>query len=177
MTLDALVDYWLGGPDDLEDHLFACDACSERLGRIAALAAAIPEAMRRRGGLPLALTAELAAHLERDGVVMRHYRPDRNADVACTVARDDDLAVSWILAEPAPDERVDVELTGPDGALWFRAHDIPVDPAVGRVVSAVASELLLPLSACTFHLRLLGVGPSGERELGAHRYRHTPPPG
>lgn len=176
VTLDSLVDYWLGGPDTVEDHLFGCDSCTHRLGTIAALAAAIPEAMRRRGGMRLTLTAELAEHLERDGVVIRHYRPDANADVACTVAMEDDLSMSWTLADPRPDERVDLEVTGADGSLWLHAEDIPVDPAIGRIVTAVASAGLRPLPATTYHVRILAVGPAGERVLGEHTYRHTPMP-
>jgi hypothetical protein len=175
-TLPALFDYWLGDhadPDAIEDHQFGCDACSERLGWIAALANGVPEAMRRRGGVRLFLTASMAARLEREGVTLRQYRPARNADVACTVAMDDDLSVSWLVADPAPGERVDVETTYPDGTR-VRAEDVPFEPALGLLVGAVPSESLRPLPACVLQIRVLAVGPGGERVLSAHAYRHTP---
>jgi hypothetical protein len=176
-TFQELTDYWLGDAAELErieDHQFGCDRCTRRLAWLAGLAVAIPDAMRRRGGMRLTLTAELVAHLERDGVVLRQYRPERNADIACTVAMDDDLSVTWVIVDPAPGERIDLELRGPDGAVRLRAEDVPVDPAIGQVITAVASETLRPLPAVELHLRVLAVGPAGERTLGEYTYRHTP---
>jgi hypothetical protein len=176
-TLEALTDYWLGdgpAPEAIEDHQFGCDRCTARLAWLAALAVGVPEAVRRRGGLRLCLTADLVAHLERDGVVLRQYRPERDADIACTVAFEDDLSVTWLLADPAPGERVDLELRGPDGVVRLHAEDVPVDPAIGRIVSAVASESLRPLPRIELSLRVLAVGPAGERTIGEYRYQHTP---
>ncbi len=178
-SFDQVVDYWLGelaDADAFEDHLFGCDDCPRRLARLAAIGAAVPDAIRRRGGVALALTGQMAARLEREGVVMRHYRPERNQDVACTVALEDDLSVSWLLADPRPGERVDYVAYGPDGALRGRIQDVPVDPTIGRIVLAIPSESLRSLPACELRHVVMAVGPAGERPLGEYIFRHTPMP-
>ncbi len=180
--LDRLVDYWLGelAPDEeqrLEEHQWSCEVCTRRLGWLAELAVANRALMRRRGGLSMAMTGDLIDRLAADGVVMRHYRPGPNQDVACTIAPDDQMVVAWLAADPADDERVDLEQRGTDGALWRRLDDVPVDRARGKVVIADAGEIVRQMPDVDFRIQLFGVGPRGTRELGAYLFRHRVWPG
>lgn len=182
LGLGALAGWWRGDPpadgepsaDDLEAHVFACDACARRLAWLAALADVYPAVVERRGGVDLALTASMVERLAAAGVVMRQYRPGPNQDIACTVTVDDDLNVSWIPVAPAPDERIDVLMTAPDGTAYIAVEDAPIDPATGCVIYARAAEALRPLPAIDLHLRLIGVGPAGRRTLAEHVFRHRP---
>jgi hypothetical protein len=182
LGLGVLAGWWRGdepGPgepaaDELEAHFFGCDACTRRLGWIAAVADAYAAVMHRRGGVDLALTASMVERLAQAGVVMRQYRPGPNEDVACTVTLDDDLTVSWIPVAPAAGERVDVLMTAPDGTAFIALEDAPVDPATGCVIHARAAEGLRPLPAIDLRLRVLGVGPAGTRTLAEHTFRHRP---
>jgi len=181
ITLARLLDSWAdapGGDDDadalaLEDHVFCCAGCTARLGWIAALADAVPAALERKGGQRWGLTRELVAHLERRGVRLRHYRFGANREVACTVAFDDDLVVSWIPVTTADDERVEAELTAPDGTVVARFDDLPVDRRHGEIITAEAAETLWPLPDLVLRLRLTAVGPAHRRDLGELVYHHT----
>ncbi len=179
VPLDRLVAYWLGDTTsvaldvELEEHQWACDDCTRRLAWLASLGDATRALVRRRGGLALPLTGALVDRLAADGVRLRHYRPARNQDVACAVALDDDLVASWLDADPADDERIDVELRGPDGALWQRYEDIPVDRAVGKVVLAEAGDRIRLLPTITIDVVVTAVGPRGARLVSRHAYHHT----
>jgi hypothetical protein len=107
---------------------------------------------------------------------MRHYRFDEHRQVACTVSLDDDLVVTWIPVAAADDERVDLELLGPDDSVVIRADDVPLDRARGELVMAEAAETLLPLPDIVLRLRLTATGPRGRRDLGVYVYDHSAPP-
>lgn len=178
IALDALIDYWAdrGATDEaLEEHVFECAACTARLAWLAALAAAMPAAVERRGGRALLLTGDAAEHLERRGVRMRHYRCPPNASVACTVAPDDDLVVSWIPVDVADDETLDGVLLAPDDRELFRFDDGAVDRGRGELIIAHAAEALLSLPDSALRLRLSATGPRGRRELGECLFNHSAP--
>jgi len=177
--LEALVDYWIGDGDDadaaaLEDHQWSCAACTRRLGWIARLDEA-SRALMRRGALNLPLTAALADRLAADGVRLRTYKATPNQDVACTIALDDDLVVSWFDAPAHDDERVAVEVRGPDGSLLDAIDDVPVDRATGSIILASSGDVIRRLPDITVRWHLSAVGPSGSRPLGDYVYHHTAP--
>lgn len=178
LPLEAIVDYWVdhGTTDEaLEEHVYACDACATRLAWIAAVGDVMPAVLERRGGRRMMLTADAVEHLARRGVRMRQYHFPENREIACTVAHDDDLLVSWIPVDLADDEELAGVLLGPDDVELFRFHDAAVDRANQMLIMADPAEDILPLPDARLRLRLTATGPRGLREVGEYIFNHTAP--
>lgn len=178
VPLDVLVDYWADRAttdEALEDHVYACAACASRLEWLAALVTAMPAALERRGGRRMSLTADAVEHLRRRGVRMREYHFTSNREVACTVAFDDDLVISWIPVDLAEDEALAGVLLTPDDDEVARFDDAPVDRTRRMFVMATAAEDLLPLPDLRLRLRLTAAGPRGARDLGEYVFDHSAP--
>jgi hypothetical protein len=177
--LDRLVDYWIDRAaafdELLEEHVFACAACTTRLEWLAAIAETMPSVLEQRGGRRLVLTGDTVEHLERRGVRLRQYHFDDARRIECTVGFDDDLVVSWIPLEVADDETVSGIMRAPDGSEFSRLDDAPVDRARGALILASAAETLLRLPDIELRLQLSATGPRGTRELGELVYNHSAP--
>src|SRR5262245_4911346 len=75
--LPRLIAYWLGELADedesnLEEHLFACAACTARLERLVQLASAIRSEFRA-GNLSSVVSAEFIRRLQAAGLRVRQY--------------------------------------------------------------------------------------------------------
>jgi len=178
VTLEALLDYWAGelparDADELEAHVFGCDSCTARLAGVAELATAVAQLVRRRGGLQLVLTESLVKQLAAHGLRMRHYRVGPGDRVPCTVGAEDDLLVTYLRADLAEVERVDVLLGDPEHAL--RLSDVPIDRATGQVVFTVSGDAVRQWPDRVQRVELLAIEDSGERSLGEYAFEHTRP--
>jgi hypothetical protein len=176
----SLVDYWAheltpADADAVEEHVFACDTCTERLGGVGALARGIARAPRRKGGMRLMLTPSLVDTLASHGVRMRHYRLQAGESVECAVGADDDLVVSWLRADFAGVERVNATALDANGAPMERFEDVPIDRKNGQVVFAHAGDELRPWPDLSFRMRLVAVDAANECErlLGEYIFHHT----
>lgn len=106
IELEVLLAYQRGELDDsaddsLEEHLFACRQCSERLTWIQALEDGVNQAMRS-GAFDVGITAKAIERLEREGRRLRHYRLDVGESVNCTISPTDDLTVFTLVAPRRP---------------------------------------------------------------------------
>lgn len=163
-------------PDDaLEEHLFGCAACTERLTWLHALARAVPPLVARGPGLRLSLSRETVARMELDGVVMRHYHFGDGHSINCTVGRDDHFVVSWIPVSAADDEVLAATMVAPDGTVVVTADDLPFDRTRGELAIAEPAANLRPLPDIVLRLQLRAVGPAGTRSLGEYIYNHRAP--
>jgi anti-sigma factor RsiW len=107
-----LLAYWLGelGEADelrLDEHLFACAACSERLQAVVSLSAAI-RAEIKRGDLMYVVPTRYLRSLEQAGLRVRQYEVRPGGSVSCTITTDDDLVASTLRAPLAGVRRLDV---------------------------------------------------------------------
>lgn len=128
-SFEALVD-WLAGEDEpLEEHLFACDACTRRATAIAAISAALP-AVARGGVGPT--PAGVLARLEREGLELRHFHVRPGEVVPCAVDATADLLVTHFVLDEVP-ERADVRVLDPTGAVAQISADVPIDRAAGAI--------------------------------------------
>jgi hypothetical protein len=148
-----LVDYWLderppGHPSAVEEHLFGCAACSERLESVAALGEAVRR-LGREGRLQGGLTPLLLDQLERDGCVIRRYRAASGEAIHCTAGADDDLVVLELSADLADVARVDLLQLASDG------------------------DRIRALPTGVLFVRLVAVEPEGERRIGEYTLHHT----
>ncbi len=161
--------------DALEEHVFGCAACTERLTWLAALARAVPPVVEHHGGLRLALTRETVERMERGGVVLRHYHFDDTRSINCTVGRDDHFVVSWIPVTVAAGESITATMVAPDGTIFAADDDLPFDHARGELVIAAPAASLRLLPDILLRLHLHAVGPAGTRSLGEYLYNHQAP--
>jgi anti-sigma factor RsiW len=169
-----LLDWWRGDlpeaeSEAFEEHLFACERCRHAAGELAAIEGGVREIVRK-GGLGFVPSTSVLERMRRDGVRMRAYRVSPGETVACTVAAEDDLVVTTLLADLAGVDAVDVSLTS-DGVAMHLAG-VPVEPGRGAVVFASAADAIRRLPRCVLHVRLTT---ADARVLGEYTLDHTPP--
>jgi hypothetical protein len=178
--LEVLVDYWSGDlpadrEDELETHVFGCEACTQRLAGIAAIAHGIARVARRRGGLQMVLTDSLFDLLARSGLRMRKYQAAPGDHVFCTVGPDDDLLVTALTADLAGAERIDVTVFDTQGRILMRFEDAPVEAASGRLIYTIAGDVARTLPPMTLRIELRAVDDDAERTLAHYTFEHRPP--
>lgn len=180
IPLPTLLEYWLGELDEareaqLDEHLLGCDRCSANLQSLVDIADGVRAAMRA-GSVGAVFPEAFLKQLAAQGLRLREYHVPHNGSVNCTVAPDDDLLISRLDAPLAGVERLDLERWVDESADIERLRDVPFDAAAGEVVFTSRMEQIRALPASTMRVRLLAVGPSGERLVGQYTFNHTPWP-
>ena len=178
IDVTMLTDYWLGMLADpeqerVEEHLFSCGDCADRLEEIIALADGIRN-VARQGNLLRVVNDEFLKIAADKGLRVREYAPPQGGSVQCTVSADDDLLIGRLHADLSTAKRIDISLCGADGSERMNLTDIPFRPDSGNVAfqqpigyaKAAPSDVLIA--------RLLSVDASGSRQLlGEYTFVHT----
>lgn len=178
MDFETLTAYWLGEleSEEVEEHLFACAACSARLEELAALGAGL-RAVVREGRVTAVVSAPFVEALRRQGLRIREYRVPPGGRVECTLLAEDDAVVSRMQAPLAGVKRLDLVWrieAGGGAAAEARIEDVPFDPAAGEVLNLPSAAALRRQPAHTMRIRLVAVEEAGERSLGEYTFAHTP---
>lgn len=170
-----LVDWWFGETEDeaLEEHLFACTACSRWLEALVALGAAVGETFRR-GAVAVVLSRGMVRALRAQGLRLREYRVPAGGSVQCTIGAQDDFALGALEAPLAGVRRLDLEVLDEAGRPCERHEDIPFDPGAGEVLALPAAARLRRLPAHIERFRLVAVEEDSRRALGEYTFVHTP---
>lgn len=180
IALEELLAYWFGelspqAEAPIEAHVMGCDACTERLEELAALASGVRAAFRA-GRVAAVISAPFLEVLRRHGLRLREYRVPPGGRVNCTLLAEDDGVVSRLQAPLAGVQRVDLlqrlELDG--GVREERVADVPFDPAAGEVLNFPSAAQLRTMPAHTVRMRLVAVEEGSERTLGEYTFAHTP---
>jgi len=177
---DEMVDYWLGDTDPaatdaIDEHLLHCDACGALFDEVVALSRGVREAFAR-GLVQTAVSPAFVDRLKAAGVRVREYRVPRNGSVECSVAPQDEVLVARVQAPLDGVARVDALLTmSLQPGKTQRLRDVPFDAAAGEVLLASRIAEVRHLPAHDYAVRLLAVGPGGERELGRYAFHHQAP--
>jgi hypothetical protein len=172
-----LLEYWLGELDQtdearMDEHLFACATCTERLDAIVALGAAIRGEVLR-GGFGFVVPTPYMRTFEEAGLHVRKYELTPGDSVSCTVTPDDDFVVS-ILHAPLHDvHRLDV-LIEDTTAGKLRLNDVPFDPGAPSVAVSNSVAFLRTLGRSRQHVKLVAVDGANERVLGDYTFKHYP---
>jgi hypothetical protein len=172
-----LLQYWLGELDEarelaLDEHLFACGACSEKLRAIVDLGAAIRRVFLG-GWLNIVLPEPFIRSIQSAGFKVREYDLPAGGSVSCTVTPDDDFVVSYLRAPLAGVQRVDV-LIDDSTSGKLRANDVAFDPAAGMLVAVTSTAYLRTLAHSQQRVRLVAVDGAEERVLGDYTFNHHP---
>jgi hypothetical protein len=174
----VLADYWLGalaGPDEtaVEEHLFECDQCGERLREVMALAEGVRR-LARGGDLRMVVSEAFVQRAAEDGLRVRQYSVPAGGSVQCTVTEDDDLIIGRLAANLSGARRVDLSCCDERGVEWMRLPDIPFRADAGGIVLQEPITSMKASPTATQRARLLAVDDGGtERLLGEFTFHHT----
>jgi hypothetical protein len=176
--LDALLDYWLDRAGDeaaqaMDLHLLACDACGARIDAFITLGDGVRRAFDA-GLVRAVVDADFPRRLAERGLRLREYRVERNGSVACSVAPDDDVVISRLIAPLEGVARVDLLRDGTHGLPAMRVTDIPFDAASGEICLVMPAAHLRALPACIDRVQIVAVDAAGERLIGEYAFHHRP---
>jgi len=170
-----LLEYWLGELDAerehaLEEHLFACAACSARLAALVDLGAAIRRELLA-GRCAFVTSAPFIRRLKEAGFHVREYAPPAGGSVDCTVTPDDDFVVAYLEAPLGGVERLDLVIDDSTSGKQ-RANDVAFD--AGGVVAVTSTAYLRTLRHSQMRVRLVAVQGVNERVIGDYTFNHYP---
>jgi len=177
VSTQDLLAYWLDKLDDaqesrLDEHVFACAECSERLRTIASLGAAIRNELLR-GDFGFVLPAAFIRRLKDSGLRVREYSLDPGGSVSCTVTPEDDLVVAHMRAPLHDVRRLDM-LMEDSVAGSMRLNDVAFDPAGGGVTMVPSVAFLRTLRHERQRVRLVAVDGVEERVIADYTFNHYP---
>jgi hypothetical protein len=172
-----LLAYWLGELEPaeerrLDEHLFACAACTNRLGALVALGGAIRAALVR-GELSIVLPEPFLRRAQAAGLRLREYALAPGGAVDCTITPDDDLVVAHLRAPLQGVRRLDVRIDN-SVAGTLRADDVPFDADSETVVAVTSSVFLRTLRHAQQRVQLVAVDGDTERVIGDYTFNHHP---
>jgi hypothetical protein len=172
----ALLTYWLGEnvaeEAAVEEHLMGCAHCSGRLESLVRLGQGIRR-VTRAGNFHGVLSPSFVDALRRDGLRIREYRLAAGGSVACTVAPEDELVVSYLGASLRDVQRLDLVFEDLPSGSTLRMTDVAFDPAADEVVLAPNIAMLRNFDTGMRRARLIAVHEGAERELGTYTFNHT----
>jgi hypothetical protein len=174
----TLTAYWLGeleGPAEsgFEEHLFGCDACTDRLHDLAQLGEGVKR-MVREGNVSAILTATFVKRLQALGVRVREYRVPAGGSVMCTITPQDDLVLAHLHAPLHNVQRLDVVLHDVSADTRVRIEDVAFDASADEVVLLPNATKLRQVTFLTLQVKLLAVDPAQERVIGEYTFNHSP---
>jgi hypothetical protein len=174
----VLADYWLGAlashqEEAVEEHLFGCDGCGERLRDVIALAEGI-RTLAKEGSLRLFVTDAFLKRASEEGLRVRQYEVAPGGRVECTVTAEDDILIGRLAANLSGIARVDFCMCDGSGVERLRLKDIPVNSETGSVIYQESITYAKAMPSNRMIVRLVGFdGDGSEHPLGEYTFNHT----
>ena len=178
IDFETLTDYWLGTitgaeEESIEEHMFACEACSHRLEEVVALANGLHN-VARQGNLLRIVDDEFLKRAAGENLRIREYAPPRGGSVQCTVSADDDLLIGRLTADLSSAKRLDLSLCNADGNEFKRLDDIPFHSNAKSIVFQQPIDYAKAAPSEVMIARLVSTGDTREEELlGEYTFIHT----
>jgi hypothetical protein len=173
----VLADYWLAAlPDaeeqNIEEHLFECDACGARLREMIVLAEGVRE-LARSGSLRMIVSDAFIKCAEEEGLRVRQYSPPPGGSVQCTVTAEDDILIGRLVANLSGVKRVDLSLRDERGIELRRLTDIPVHAGASGVIYQESITFAKAAPDNKMIMRMLGFDEAGaEYSIAEYRFNH-----
>lgn len=172
----TLLDYWArdlaqAESERIEEHLFACGDCSERLNQLAAIGSGLTSLVRQ-GRLSGIVSRALLNRLQRDGVHVRMYSLVPGETVACAVFPGDDLVVTALRADFTGVDAVTLSVTGTAGTPIAHFDDVPLPGLGGEVFYVTPAAVVHEMPSTRLQLTLSSAGDSSV-ELGRYVLEHS----
>lgn len=179
MDLPTLASYWFGElplprAEEVEEHLFACDGCGQRLRALVALGDGVRR-LAHEGAVQVVVTPSFLEAASRAGLRVREYAVPPGGRVACTVTAEDDLLGGRMRADLGGVSRLDV-LVDVAGGPGRRIEDVPVSPDAGEVIVVQAMPAARALGRVVLRYSLVAREGPYERVLGDYTFDHSPTP-
>lgn len=176
-TPQELLAYWLGELGEaqeslVEEHLFACAACTEQLGEMVALGTAIRGDLLR-GDFGFVLPLAFVRRIKAAGLRVREYELEPGGSVQCTVTPNDDLVVAHLRAPLKDVRRLDLVIED-DKVGKLRVNDVAFDPSIDGVAMVPSVAYLRTLRNERQRVRLVAVDGVHERVLADYTFNHYP---
>ena len=158
LDLLTLVDYWFGdlpAPDAerVEEHLFECDACGDRLRGLVALGDGVRR-LAHGGAVQMVVTRSFLETAAREGLRSREYVVAPGESVACTVTAQDDLLIGRMRADFTGVSNLDI-LIQVEGQPEVWIKDVPVSPDAQDLIMALAMPAARALGRAVLHFSLI----------------------
>jgi hypothetical protein len=182
LPFGELVDYHAGelaAPDEarVEDHVFACAVCTERLGAVAQLAGAIAGYVAR-GQVMVSGTRALVDQLAARGLTIRTYVVTPGQQVPCTAAPGDDLVLIQLAGAFAARDALMLEVVMDDldagTQLQRELAEVPFDQRAGDLHLLFPGERVRAYPRSRWTIRVHTGGPGARALLGTFALEHTP---
>ena len=172
-----LLEYWLGELDEtnearLDEHLFACAACTRRLAAIVELGAAVRGEIRR-GEFGFVVPTPYMRRLAKAGLRVREYEVEPGGTVDCTITPDDDFVASILRAPLNGVRRLDVLIDDPTAGK-LRFNDVAFDPTGESVTVVPSVAFVRSMPKSQQRMTLVAVDGPNERVLGEYTFNHDP---
>ena len=177
LQTQELTEYWLGELDaareqSVDEHLFACGACSERLQALVDLGAAIRRGFVE-GWLNVVLPEAFIGRLKDAGFGVREYHLEAGGSVNCTVTPEDDFVVSYLRAPLGDVRRLDVLIDDTTSGK-HRFNDVAFDPTAEGLVTMTSTVYVKSLQHSRQRVRLVAVDGVEERVVADYTFNHYP---
>jgi hypothetical protein len=172
-----LLAYWLAELDTpqelaMDEHLFACATCSERLSALVELGAAI-RCETLRGGFGFVASEALIHRMKEAGLTMREYDVRPGGSVSCTITPEDDFVVSNLHASLKGVDRLDVIIDDGSGGT-HRIADVAFDPEADHLAVVPSAAYLRTLGHVRQRMHLVAMDGDDERVIGDYTFDHSP---
>ncbi len=177
LDLPTLVDYWFGdlpaaGAERVEEHLFECDDCGDRLRALVDLGVGVRR-LAREAAVQMIVTPSFLETASREGLRIREYVVTPGERVDCTVTAQDDLLVGRMHADFTGVSRLDVRAqAGGHPEVWI--EDVPVSPSARELIVVQAMPRARAMGRTVLRYRLVAREGRRERVLGDYTFDHTP---
>ena len=178
IDVTVLADYWLialEGSDEeaVEEHLFKCAECGERLHELIALADGVRE-LARSGSLRMIVSETFLKSAAEDGLRVRQYAAAAGGSVECTVTAEDDILIGRLAANLSDVRRIDLCICNDAGLEQGRLRDIPFHPSASSVICQEAMPFAKAAPTHRLIYRLVSVDETGsDHPLGEYTFNHT----
>jgi hypothetical protein len=154
---ERLAAYWLGELDEadaaaVEEHVFACDACSAAWSKTSSVIAGV------RALPPPVLTAAGLRELRASTPSLRQVAVPPGGSATVEFGADNDVFVLQLQADLARAERVDLSVAPPDGATLLEVPHAPFDAESGTVNVLCHRHIARPGLHVHMRLRVLRDG-------------------
>jgi hypothetical protein len=174
----VLADYWIAAlpsseEEEVEQHLFACGHCAERLSEVIALAEGV-RGLAREGALRMVVSEAFLRRAAEEGLRIREYTPHPGGSVQCTVTAEDDILIGRLAANLSGAKRIDLCICDEHGVEQVRMPDIPFRSGAGSIAFQESITLMKGAPTLTIIARLVAFDEAGhERLLGEYTFNHT----
>jgi len=177
LQTQELTAYWLGELDEaheqrIDEHLFACAACSSRLSALVDLGAAIRRTFVE-GWLSIVLPEQFLRRIKDAGFQVREYDLPAGGSVNCTITPDDDFVVSFLHAPLQGVKRLDVLIDDTTSGK-HRVNDVAFDSEAGTLAAVTSTVYVKALGPSQRRVRLVAADGAEERVVADYTFNHSP---